>query len=152
MRNVTLTREQGDDSQGTFGSWVSDSGVCVKSLELPWKDDKPGISCIPLGTYNVRWLFSPKHGWCFHVQDVPGRSYVEIHSCNLAGDTELGYVSQLSGCISVGFSKYLFRAEDGYPAGNKDQLGVLESHPALTMIQNDLGVADFQLTIKRGAM
>jgi hypothetical protein len=152
MRKVTLTREQGDDSQGTFGSWVSDTGVCVRTIELPWRMDKPDISCIPEGVYTVRWLFSQKHGWCYHILAVPGRTYCEIHAANLAGDISLGYVSQLEGCISVGFSKYLFRADDGYPAGNKDQLGVLESHPALEMIQKDLGVADFQLTIKRGGM
>ena len=65
-----------------------------KTLELPWKNNKRMISCIPLGTYNVIKRVSKKYGEHFHIIDVPGRDFILIHPAN--------YVTQLRGCVGVG--------------------------------------------------
>jgi len=67
-----------------------------KTLELPWKDNKRNISCIPMGQYLAVIRFSEKHGEHFTIKDVEGREYILIHSAN--------YHYQLRGCISVGKS------------------------------------------------
>jgi hypothetical protein len=69
-------------------------GLTLYTLELPWKDNKTGISCIPVGTYKVKRHTSPKFGKCFWLQDVPNRSEILIHPAN--------YTRQLRGCIAVG--------------------------------------------------
>ena len=53
--------------------------------------------CIPEGTYKVLLQKSPRFGFVTpHLQDVPGRTMIEIHPGNFPKDTE--------GCILVGES------------------------------------------------
>ena len=65
-----------------------------KTLELPWRDNERGKSCIPAGTYEVIAHKSPKFGQCFWVRDVPRRSEILIHPAN--------FTRQLRGCIAPG--------------------------------------------------
>jgi len=64
------------------------------TIELPWKDNKTGVSRIPTGKYRVTKYNSPSKGKVFLFHDVQNRSYIEIHSGN--------FVSQIRGCILVG--------------------------------------------------
>jgi hypothetical protein len=147
MRAVILTRDSSGDD-GTFGTWVSDSGFKCRTGELPDRGNASGISCIPKGSYSCNWRFSPKHGMCWHVDGVPGRTEVEIHAANLMGDTAKGYVSQLLGCIAPGLTVGTFAA-GAPPAGKLPQSGVTGSGAALKALQADLaGETRFQLTIR----
>lgn len=67
--------------------------VCY-TLELPWRDNKQSISCIPAGRYQVKKRYSHKYGNHLHILDVPGRVWILIHEAN--------FVSQLRGCIAIG--------------------------------------------------
>ncbi len=70
------------------------------TLELPWQENKPNISCIPAGIYPVSKYESPSKGSVLLLHDVPNRTYIEIHAGN--------YTSQILGCILVGDGiKYL---------------------------------------------
>lgn len=56
-------------------------------------EDKP----IPAGVYQVAFMpaaANPKHGACWEVQNVPGRSDILIHSGNNEADSD--------GCILIG--------------------------------------------------
>lgn len=66
----------------------------LRTLELPFLDNKPFISAIPKGLYTVKKYQSPKFGACFQVQDVPGRTYILFHPGN--------YTRNTKGCILVG--------------------------------------------------
>jgi hypothetical protein len=71
----------------------------VETLELPWKDNEPRVSCIPEGIYEVERTYSPSFKrklWL--VKNVPNRSGIRIHSAN--------YVSQLLGCIAPGLTRH----------------------------------------------
>ena len=68
------------------------------SLELPWKNNIRGVSCIPTGSYIVKKYTSTKLGECFHICNVPGRSAVLIHAGN--------FVRELRGCVAVGNQLY----------------------------------------------
>jgi len=63
-------------------------------LELSWKNNFKGVSCIPEGTYKVCKHNSPKFGKSLWVQDVPNRSEILIHRGN--------YNSDILGCIIIG--------------------------------------------------
>lgn len=81
---------------GTRGTWYGDDGerLCY-TIELPWADNHPDLSCIPSGSYEFEKYFSPKHGfWVWEALNVPGRQDIEIHPANLS--------SELLGCIGVG--------------------------------------------------
>lgn len=139
MRYVTLTRtETGDD--GTFGLIKTDSGFSCYSGELPWRGNAIGISCIPAGVYVVQRFNSPKHGECYLITDVPGRTVTEIHKGNFCGDISKGRKSDVEGCVLPGNAL-------GDIAG---QPCVLASGDALARLEADLECQPFQLTIKWG--
>ena len=67
-----------------------------KTLELPWLDNQVRVSCMPEGKYTVKKRNSPKYDDHFHIQDVPGRTYILIHHGN--------YYTDILGCVLVGTS------------------------------------------------
>lgn len=66
--------------------------IC-RTVELPWKDNNPGISCIPEGRYDLRRRFSPRFRNHFEILGVPGRKYILFHAANDA-------LKELRGCIA----------------------------------------------------
>lgn len=73
------------------------SFLTLATLELPWRGNQRGVSCIPAGTYPVQYGWSDRWNCLMpHVLDVPGRDAIEIHIGNGPGDTD--------GCIIVGMA------------------------------------------------
>jgi len=137
MRTGTLTRiETGDE--GTFGDLVLDSGWGCVTGELPWRNNLPGISCIPTGTYTAIPYNSQRHGPCYLLQNVPQRTDVEIHAANWMGDKSLGYKCELLGCIALGKSH-------GALAG---QAAILRSQEAMHDFLTEMGMDTLTITIK----
>ena len=69
--------------------------ICMfKTLELPWKNNERRVSCIPIGTYEIKEHTSPKFGWSLWLQDVPNRTAILIHRGN--------YTRDILGCILPG--------------------------------------------------
>jgi len=64
------------------------------SLELPWKNNKPFISCISKGFYICEKVASNSYGEIFEVKDVEGRTLIYIHWGN--------YTHNYKGCIGLG--------------------------------------------------
>lgn len=84
----------GQSSRGTFGVLRYGAVPFVLTLERPWQDNEPNVSCIPPGHYACQRIRSPKFGVTFEVQHVPNRTNVLFHSGNTLEDTH--------GCILVG--------------------------------------------------
>lgn len=63
------------------------------TIELPWRENKKRMSCIPEGTYILRKRYSEKFKWHFVLLDVPNRSCILIHPANDAQ-------KELQGCIA----------------------------------------------------
>jgi len=85
---------------------------------------------------------SPKFGMVYGVRDVPGRSNVLIHSANLAGDVDLGYATQLHGCIAPAMKVGKMRN----PAGVMQSAGLV-SRPALSLLMEWASGMPFELEI-----
>ena len=93
--NFTLTRFKYGANE-TVGRLVNDTqGLIFWTIENPWLDNTPNISCIPEGLYYLERYDSPSHGdgtWQFI--NVPNRTFCQIHVAN--------YASDVSGCIGLG--------------------------------------------------
>lgn len=127
--------------QGTFGKLrvVEEDYECFTG-ELPWRDNRRSISCIPEGTYECNYLdrtYSGKFKKVYHVTEVSGRTGILIHKGNYCGDEAQGFKSDIDGCILVG--KELGRL-DG-------QHAVRRSAAAMDDLLRALGTESFRLSI-----
>lgn len=109
---------------------MSIHNTLVYSVEKPWMDNAPNISCIPIGSYLCRMIDSPKFGKVYEVTNVPLRSHILIHPSNFA--------SQLKGCIGLGLEL----------AGGLHQNGVLQSQKAVHLLEDEMEGKDFMLRIE----
>ena len=152
MRQAHLTRDETSD-QGTFGTLRTDRGFECRIMELPWRNNAKGESCIPDMACEFRWRTdSPKHGACYEMvpdAEAPDRTNIQIHAANLAGDAAMGYVKQLDGCLAPGAAVVTFKAGTP-PAGAKDQRGVAASKATLRELETHLGHEPFQLKMAWG--
>ena len=140
MLTAKLTRSQSFD-QGTFGVLVFGANT-VRTLELPWRDNTPQKSCIPVGVYRCEIVKSPKFGKVYHVTNVPRRYAVLIHSANFAGDVDKGWTTQLHGCIAPFLKSGVMRNNSGVM-----QAAGLVSKPALNLLMEWAEDQPFNLEI-----
>ncbi|MCK5788549.1 MAG: hypothetical protein KAH32_06100 [Chlamydiia bacterium] len=134
---VIITRQDLGDKQ-TLGELLiyKNSQVIFKcdTLELPWKDNETGVSCIPTGAYNIKRYSSEKFTNVYSIPGVSDRSYILIHSGN--------YYTDIEGCILVG---------DGYEDINSDgTLDVINSRNTLTKLKEALQYEEVPIIIQNG--
>jgi len=142
MKKVTMYRF-GSTDEGTFGLMTVD-GKFWHSLELPDRENKPNISCVPIGKYTVKQRYSPSFRKnLYEVKSVRGRSYILIHGANFAGDEKKGFQTHLQGCITLG--KQIGRANNKYK--NKQRC-VFSSRVAINEFEAHLNREPFELEIK----
>jgi hypothetical protein len=78
---------------GTNGSLLLNGVGLCHTIELPWKNNEQGKSCIPEGRYELVKRYSPKFKWHLLVCNVPNRELILIHPYNNA-------MRQARGCIA----------------------------------------------------
>lgn len=65
------------------------------SLERGWQNNKPMVSCLPIGIYDVVLEWSPKFNkMLWEIKGVPGRSEAKFHSAS--------FWFNLNGCVALG--------------------------------------------------
>lgn len=107
-------------------------GLCLATLEPPWKHNVRNISCIPSGEYKLSYLersASGKYRQTYHLQAVPSRGGILIHKGNIARHTR--------GCILIG-------TRWGYLGGKR---AVLNSATAMEQLREKLGKEDTTISI-----
>jgi hypothetical protein len=79
----------------TFGEFFDDANthLCF-TVERPWLNNKPLVSCIPVGRYRCIPHNSKDHPNTWEITNVQNRTNVLIHNANFA--------HQLLGCVGVG--------------------------------------------------
>ena len=80
----------------TLGVLTTNTGLRLFTLELPWRENKSDISCIPSGEYGAFVRVSPKNGEVIELRGTGTRTNIQIHAGN--------FVSQIEGCVLVGLS------------------------------------------------
>jgi len=101
---VYLYRRNASDSNQQLGDLETEGFKC-KTLELPYKNNRPNISSIPPGEYFCEYTYSFKFmKRTYEVKNVKGRTGIRIHSGN--------FFYNIQGCILLG---------DKYGDVNKDK-------------------------------
>lgn len=80
-------------SKGTNGTLEFQGKFICHTIELPWKNNDPKVSCIPEGDYFIRKRYSNRFQWHLELIAVSGRSLILFHPANCA-------LSELQGCIA----------------------------------------------------
>lgn len=78
---------------GTNGTILYNGQVLCRSIELPWRNNLKGKSCIPEGKYSLTVGCNAKFGWHLMVGEVRERSGILVHPANNA-------LTELKGCIA----------------------------------------------------
>ncbi|QDP49469.1 MAG: hypothetical protein Unbinned2716contig1000_50 [Prokaryotic dsDNA virus sp.] len=98
--NLLLIRKSFTE-KSTLGELYLNGEFKAHTLELPWKDNQRSISCIPSGTYDVRFRYpresASRDYLHLMVKDVKDRDYILFHRGNTSKDTR--------GCILTGLTK-----------------------------------------------
>jgi hypothetical protein len=121
------------------------------TIELPWRDNQKGLSCVPDGRYQLLPFRRPSGEEAFILrnpalkvwhrdEDIPpgvvGRSLILIHAAN--------FPHELRGCIAPGVQRGLIRS-------SKTGLvhrGVSDSRYAMEKIRELLGKEEHTLVIR----
>ncbi len=112
---------------GTFGRlYMGD--FALFTLEPPWLDNTPFLSCIPEGTYRLKLQYSnkiadltnKKYLQGYEVMNVPNRTDILFH--------QLNYESQTDGCIGLGLEFGIM----------SDRLAIKDSQTAFELFMNTM--------------
>lgn len=137
--DAVLERYETSD-QGTFGRMWAPRGLWLYSGELPWRDNRSNVSCLPEpGLHRVVWTWSPRfRRFMYLLLGTAPRAGIRAHSANFMGDAALGYRAQLNGCIAL-----------GEKLGWMDrQKALLLSAPAVRRFEDRMGHRPFVLEIR----
>lgn len=118
--------------EATLGSFLV-GGQWFRTIERPWADNTPNVSCIPEGIYRADYVErsgSGKYRKVWWLREVPGRAGVLVHHGNLAAHSR--------GCIILGVRRGFLR---GQPA-------VLNSKSALAALYALVGPNPFEIEIQ----
>ena len=89
MKSATITRIPQD--KANVGKWISyENGKVIfacDTIELPYFNNKPQISCIPKGVYDVVYRESKKYPRHYHILNVPNRDLILVHQANFVAVT-----------------------------------------------------------------
>tara|TARA_R110000823_G_C15501102_1_gene453192 strand:+ start:106 stop:501 length:396 start_codon:yes stop_codon:yes gene_type:complete len=83
----------------TIGRLYLDKEPLYYTIERPWENNTPFVSCIPAGRYPVARVDSPSYGkdtWL--IDQVPDRTHILFHVANVAHNVQ--------GCIGLGMGIY----------------------------------------------
>lgn len=114
MLELDLIRSVKDHEIPTLGRLYADD-LQLFTLENPWLENRPRVSCVPAGYYHVeRDTFKGRYPDLRVTNPPAGRSDIEVHAGNRVGDT--------LGCVLVGYSWAWEEAGPYLPPPSQDAL------------------------------
>lgn len=107
---MELLLEREYHSTGTNGILsIAEQFVCF-TIELPWRNNQPMVSCIPEGRYPLRLRYSQRHRWHLLVNAVPGHTLILVHKANDALQELKGCIAPVTELLGAGRGKCSFTA------------------------------------------
>jgi len=90
---MDLILERAYHKEGTNGTLFCSGHFICFTIELPWRENKRTISCIPEGSYELEPRYSTKFQNHLLVKGVENRRLILLHPANDA-------LEELEGCIA----------------------------------------------------
>jgi hypothetical protein len=119
-KQITIKRIASSDA-GTFGVVLDGVTPFCVSCELPWRENKPNISHIPVGWFEAVRVDSPRFGNTFEVKGgtLGERTHILFHKGNSIADSrgcillaenfgQMDHVEQ----SKTAFNEFIKRTED----------------------------------------
>lgn len=91
---------------GTNGTLTLNGHFVCFTIELPWKENKRNISCIPEGKYELKARFSPENQNHLEVLDVYNRNRILIHPATSAIKELYGGIAPVKQLTGIGKGIY----------------------------------------------
>ncbi len=100
---LTLTRYCQSKLMGTFGILRLESGWECRTIERPWLENTPFVSCVPEGTYDIQLdRYHAEDYPAYELLNVVGRTEIKIHAANVS--------NELAGCIAPGLDETFMKS------------------------------------------
>lgn len=110
MKEGKLTLLESTPEGGTLSALTINGRYVCLILERFWLGNQSNVSCIPPGRYVVERDNTGRHQY-FRINNVPGRTHIEIHPGNDIDDSEgcqlPGYSSEM-----IGNKRMIYRSKD----------------------------------------
>lgn len=132
MLKLFLFREKQYEDKAFIGNlYIAESDGTVvfraPTLERAWLNNERNVSCIPRGTYPLRFLPSLKFKTdLWELQKVPNRSECKFHVANRW--------DELNGCIALG-SEFKDYTNDGVPEVLNSKITLESFHRVLKNLE-----------------
>jgi len=111
MKKIVIPRLVNTED-GVFGAMIYNGLPFAVTLECPWLNNAPNISCIPPGIYICKRSIYHRGGYgCFEVQNVPDRWLIKTHKANWKKD--------IKGCIGVAEQYEILNGKPAIAASGK---------------------------------
>lgn len=101
ISRVRLQRER-MDAGSTTGRLIVQGLLSCVTLELAWKDNQSGVSCIPAGEWHFRRRYSQANGQEVFTGYNPAKKVFDIAGRTLINIEKANYARQLRGCVALG--------------------------------------------------
>lgn len=108
---IELNRWASSEEMGTFGTLQHNGEFICYTVEKPYRDNQPFISCVPTGEYELIPFSSSKYGDTYALYSEANRVYVNnrgrgryaclFHPANIE--------DELNGCIAPGLHLGYYR-------------------------------------------
>lgn len=92
--------------EGTNGRICYQHELICYTIELPWRNNKRSISCIPEGRYRLIKRWHSKHGLQLAFAHVVNREGILIHPANFALRELQGCIAPVTKCTGPGEGVY----------------------------------------------
>lgn len=102
---MELLLERDYHPEATDGILSCEERFLCFTIELPWRENRRLVSCIPEGRYRLVLRFSERHRWHLMLKDVPGRTLILIHKANNALKELKGFIAPVTEQLSPGIGK-----------------------------------------------
>jgi Family of unknown function (DUF5675) len=102
---MELLLERDYHPSGTNGILSCAEQFICFTIELPWRNNRKLISCIPEGRFPLALRYSDRHRWHLIVKGVPDRSLILFHKSNNALEELKGCIAPVSEQLAPGIGK-----------------------------------------------